>query len=261
MLSPVAPLPPDHTLVADTVKTKLPFRVKLGTVAPLAGDASNRRYFRLNLAGGPPPSEGDIPCRPGLLGFWPGLRRAAPDVGVRPLHRVWNRETRRKSAAGERSSRHPGRDAEDRRSDGGAAPRLHPPGLPQPQSHGAGRAPARPRLPGRPDGPLHLRPGVPAAGLLSVARPGPDRRTAHPLPGGTGQGERAARPRDVPATLRPDQHPAQPQGSRTVRLYRPGEAQRSLPPAHPTDPGLREAKSRTVPRPPPASKSARQICP
>src|SRR5438309_4985471 len=56
MLSPVAPLPPDHTLVADTVKTKLPFRVKLGTVAPLAGDASNRRYFRLNLAGGPPHS-------------------------------------------------------------------------------------------------------------------------------------------------------------------------------------------------------------
>ena len=56
MLSPVAPLPPDHTLVADTVKSKLPFRVKLATVAPLAGDASNRRYFRLNLAGGPPHS-------------------------------------------------------------------------------------------------------------------------------------------------------------------------------------------------------------
>ena len=53
-MAPVAPLPPDHTLVATTVKTKLPFRVELATLAPLAGDASNRRYFRLNLAGGPP---------------------------------------------------------------------------------------------------------------------------------------------------------------------------------------------------------------
>ena len=56
MPSPVVPSPPDHTLLANTVKTKLPFRVKLATVAPLAGDASNRRYFRLNLAGGPPHS-------------------------------------------------------------------------------------------------------------------------------------------------------------------------------------------------------------
>src|SRR5207237_9441376 len=53
-MAPVAPLPPDHTRVATTVKTKLPFRVELATVAPLAGDASNRRYFRLSLAGGPP---------------------------------------------------------------------------------------------------------------------------------------------------------------------------------------------------------------
>src|SRR3989442_2077745 len=55
-MTPVAPPPPDPTLVAETVKTKLPFRVKLATVAPLAGDASNRRYFRLTLAGGPPHS-------------------------------------------------------------------------------------------------------------------------------------------------------------------------------------------------------------
>jgi len=55
-MTPVAPPPPDPTLVAETVKTKLPFRVKLATVAPLAGDASNRRYFRLILAGGPPHS-------------------------------------------------------------------------------------------------------------------------------------------------------------------------------------------------------------
>lgn len=38
------------------VKTKLPFRVELSAMAPLAGDASNRRYFRLLLAGGPPHS-------------------------------------------------------------------------------------------------------------------------------------------------------------------------------------------------------------
>jgi len=60
-MAPVAPPPPDPTLVADTVKTKLPFRVELAkkngrpvAPAPLSGDASNRRYFRLELAGGPP---------------------------------------------------------------------------------------------------------------------------------------------------------------------------------------------------------------
>src|SRR2546422_8870276 len=55
-MAPVMPLPPDHPLVANTVKTKPPFRVELATLAPLAGDASNRRYFRLELAGGPPRS-------------------------------------------------------------------------------------------------------------------------------------------------------------------------------------------------------------
>ncbi len=50
----VSPSPPDPALVAETVKTKLPFRVELSKMAPLAGDASNRRYFRVELAGGPP---------------------------------------------------------------------------------------------------------------------------------------------------------------------------------------------------------------
>ena len=53
MAPPIQP-PPDPALVAATVKTKLPFRVELSKMAPLAGDASNRRYFRLELAGGPP---------------------------------------------------------------------------------------------------------------------------------------------------------------------------------------------------------------
>src|SRR3989441_612830 len=263
-MTPVAPPPPDPTLVAETVKTKLPFRVKLATVAPLAGDASNRRYFRLILAGGPPHSlvlmqlaspEAFKQSEEAVSGATPPVLElpyvnilshlAKADVPVpalyyydQPVGLLYLEDV----------------------GDVGAAPRVHPSGLPQPQSHGAGRESARPRLPRRPDGPLHLRPRVPAAGLLSVARPGPDRRTGHPLPGGTGQGERTARPRDVPATLRPDQHPAQPQGSRTVRLYRPGEAQRSLPPAHPTDPGLREAKFRTVPRPPLAAQASRQAC-
>jgi len=48
--------PPDRSLIAETVHTKLPFLAELLTVAPLAGDASNRRYFRLELAGGPPRS-------------------------------------------------------------------------------------------------------------------------------------------------------------------------------------------------------------
>jgi len=48
--------PPDHALVAETVRSKLPFRVELAKLAPLAGDASNRRYFRIQLGGGPPHS-------------------------------------------------------------------------------------------------------------------------------------------------------------------------------------------------------------
>ena len=48
--------PPARALVAETVHTKLPFLAELLALAPLAGDASNRRYFRLELAGGPPRS-------------------------------------------------------------------------------------------------------------------------------------------------------------------------------------------------------------
>src|SRR5713226_6215290 len=55
-MAPVFPPPPDFSLIAATVKTKLPFRVELAKLAPLAGDASNRRYFRIELAGGPPHS-------------------------------------------------------------------------------------------------------------------------------------------------------------------------------------------------------------
>src|SRR5207244_1055663 len=62
-MPPVPIPPPDFPLIADTVKTKLPFRVEPAkkdgrpvAPAPLTGDASNRRYFRLELAGGPPHS-------------------------------------------------------------------------------------------------------------------------------------------------------------------------------------------------------------
>src|SRR2546423_10341827 len=48
--------PPARALVAETVHTKLPFLAELLAIAPLAGDASNRRYFRAQLAGGPPRS-------------------------------------------------------------------------------------------------------------------------------------------------------------------------------------------------------------
>jgi aminoglycoside/choline kinase family phosphotransferase len=46
--------PPDTAHVAETLRHKLPFRVDLIKQSPLTGDASNRRYFRLELAGGPP---------------------------------------------------------------------------------------------------------------------------------------------------------------------------------------------------------------
>ncbi|MBM4133237.1 MAG: aminoglycoside phosphotransferase [Nitrospira sp.] len=47
-----AQAPPDEALVAETVRTRLPFRAEFKTLAPLAGDASNRRYFRLQLGAG-----------------------------------------------------------------------------------------------------------------------------------------------------------------------------------------------------------------
>ena len=42
--------PPDRSLVATTVESKLPFRSSLEAMTPLPGDASNRRYFRLGLS-------------------------------------------------------------------------------------------------------------------------------------------------------------------------------------------------------------------
>jgi len=42
---------PDRSLVAATVEALLPFEGKFKALAPLAGDASNRRYFRIELTG------------------------------------------------------------------------------------------------------------------------------------------------------------------------------------------------------------------
>lgn len=55
--SPHAPLvPPDQTRVARTIETHLPPGLIVRELMPLAGDASNRRYYRVTLAGGPPHS-------------------------------------------------------------------------------------------------------------------------------------------------------------------------------------------------------------
>ena len=43
---------PDRTLVAATVEGRLPFQGRFKALTPLAGDASNRRYFRIELTGG-----------------------------------------------------------------------------------------------------------------------------------------------------------------------------------------------------------------
>lgn len=52
-----APLsPPDQTLIAQAVETRFPPGLLLRTLTPLAGDASNRRYYRAAVAGGPPHS-------------------------------------------------------------------------------------------------------------------------------------------------------------------------------------------------------------
>ena len=44
---------PDPMLLETTLRTRLPFRAELATVVPLSGDASNRRYYRLELKTGP----------------------------------------------------------------------------------------------------------------------------------------------------------------------------------------------------------------
>lgn len=52
--APAAPLaPPDPERIAQTVATRLPFRGEMTALSALAGDASNRRYFRIALKGTP----------------------------------------------------------------------------------------------------------------------------------------------------------------------------------------------------------------
>jgi hypothetical protein len=41
---------PDRALIAETVQRRLPFRGTFKKLLPLAGDASNRRYFRIELS-------------------------------------------------------------------------------------------------------------------------------------------------------------------------------------------------------------------
>ncbi len=48
------PPPPDQTLIAQAIETRLPPGLVLRALTPLAGDASNRRYYRAVVAGGPP---------------------------------------------------------------------------------------------------------------------------------------------------------------------------------------------------------------
>ena len=43
--------PPDRALVAETIHTRLPFGGTFKKLLPLAGDASNRRYFRIEISG------------------------------------------------------------------------------------------------------------------------------------------------------------------------------------------------------------------
>ncbi len=47
---------PDRALIAETIQTRLPFRGTLKKLSPLAGDASNRRYFRIDLGDAAPRS-------------------------------------------------------------------------------------------------------------------------------------------------------------------------------------------------------------
>jgi aminoglycoside/choline kinase family phosphotransferase len=55
--APAKPLAaPDPIRVAETIRTKLSFASEMGSLTPLAGDASNRRYFRIGLKEGQPPS-------------------------------------------------------------------------------------------------------------------------------------------------------------------------------------------------------------
>src|SRR6476646_8835591 len=44
-------VPPDRALVAETIQTRLPSHGTVKKLLPLAGDASNRRYFRIEMSG------------------------------------------------------------------------------------------------------------------------------------------------------------------------------------------------------------------
>jgi N-acetylmuramate 1-kinase len=50
------PAAPDQTLVARTIESRLNSGLVLRSLRPLTGDASNRRYYRAEVAGGPPHS-------------------------------------------------------------------------------------------------------------------------------------------------------------------------------------------------------------
>ena len=52
MIAGNLPCPPDQALLARSLRTCLPFSADLEKIVPLAGDASNRRYFRLVLKEG-----------------------------------------------------------------------------------------------------------------------------------------------------------------------------------------------------------------
>ncbi len=52
--APATPLaPPDPSRIAKTVASQLPFHGEVAALTQLAGDASNRRYFRITLKGTP----------------------------------------------------------------------------------------------------------------------------------------------------------------------------------------------------------------
>jgi len=54
---PVSSLaPPQAARIAETIRSKLPFHGTFASLTPLAGDASNRRYFRVRLKGTSPSS-------------------------------------------------------------------------------------------------------------------------------------------------------------------------------------------------------------
>ncbi len=59
-INPAPPIgslrPPNPTRIAETIRSKLPFHGTFTSLTPLAGDASNRRYFRVRLRGASPSS-------------------------------------------------------------------------------------------------------------------------------------------------------------------------------------------------------------